>query len=131
MITIPKSELEKLEESLKEKDLQIRKLQIDNTILIGLNHHNAILLMKSVVESVKLIMDLYYSTPIPEEYPEIQKIRDTNVASLEKEIAGHKERMDGAIVNARTFCLEHADIVRLIRQKYRIDLVALTRGDGP
>ncbi|MGB8219243.1 MAG: hypothetical protein WCE46_02535 [Methanoregula sp.] len=125
LITIQKSELTQLENALKEKDRQIKKLQVDNGILVGINHHNSVLLLKTVLESGKTTRKMYALTPVLGRDANHLKQRDDTIALLDADIANQQKKLDIALSKARAFCQENADVVRALARQYHVDILAL------
>jgi len=126
LITIQKSELTQLENALKEKDRQIKKMQIDKGILIGINHHNSTLLLKAIIESGKTTREMYAMVPVLSSDIEHLKQRNDAIAHIDADIAIQKKKLDLAISEARAFCQGNAEAVQVLTRKYHIDLIAMT-----
>jgi len=128
MITIQKSELVELEDLLKEKTKQIKQLQLDVEILTGLNYHNGALLVKSTLDNAKTLRDVYILFPIIPTDTKHLKQRDEKVAELDIGIAAQQEKLDRVRSNTRAFCTGHAGVVRILLDRFAIDLPAMAGG---
>lgn len=127
-ITILKSELDELEEQLREKDLQIGKLKLEAAMLEGVNLHNSILILKTVRDNEKLLIDMYSHIPIPEGDTERQKFKEEQIAALGDEAKVQQDRLDLTLSRAWSFCQNHKDAVQLLKRESKIDLPAMVTG---
>ena len=128
MITIQKSELVELEASLKEKDKQIKELQLDIGLLTGINHFNATLLLKALREGMTTSRDMVALVPILPTDTERLKRQSEMVAVIDADIAVQQERLDLAIIKVKEFCRDNAEVVRILIARFHIDLPALAGG---
>jgi hypothetical protein len=128
VITIQKSELVVLEASLKEKDKQIKQLQLDIGLLTGINHFNATLLLQALREGMATSRDMVALVPILPTDTERLKRQAEMVAVMDADIAAQQERLDLAISQVRAFCSDHVEIVRILIARFHIDLPALVKG---
>ncbi len=127
-ITILKSELDELEAEIKEKNRLIEKLKIEAAMLEGVNLHNSIILLKTVRDNAKLLIDMYSHMPIPKGDSQGQKFKEEQIAALGDEAKAQQARLDLALFRAWSFCQNHKDAVQLLNMECKIDLPAMVTG---
>lgn len=128
MITIQKSELVELENQVKEKNKRIKKLEGDNLLLVGLNHFNGCLLLKSLLEGMAQSRDIIAFVSEQDQDPERSKTRPAALAVMDTGIKLHKIKLNLATIKAKDFCRDNAETVQVLMAKFKVDLPGVIGG---